>query len=122
MSGLTASDMVWPDKNISSLVLVGDFSPTPGILVQRTEYLTGFPSLFPLPEASTAFIITANDPKFDLRDMWGELLPIDALIKMKDCDAWGGSSGRLEPDVPVIFEPGGTTILCRRLRLNCRGP
>jgi hypothetical protein len=84
---LKPSETLWLDKDISSLVRVGEFRVTKEVTVQRVEYVTGFPSLFPIPETSTAFVIDADDRKFDFKDKHGSLYTIDAVIKNKVCTA-----------------------------------
>lgn len=80
---LQPSDTLWLDNDISSLVRVGEFRVTKEVTVQRVEYLTGFPSLFPVPDTPTAFVIDADDHKFDFKDKHGSLYTVDAAIKNK---------------------------------------
>jgi hypothetical protein len=79
---LEESDTIWLDAGISSGIRVGEFHVTlKEVIVQRVEYVTGFPSL--VPETPTAFVIDGSHPKFDIRDKHGNLYSIDALIKNK---------------------------------------
>ncbi|KAJ7734479.1 hypothetical protein B0H16DRAFT_1467605 [Mycena metata] len=80
---LMQSETRWLDPEISSRVRVGEFRVTMDVTVQRVEYLTGFPSLYPIPSTPTAFVIDAQDPRFDITKKGGGLHTVDALIKNK---------------------------------------
>ncbi|KAJ7733923.1 hypothetical protein B0H16DRAFT_1767852 [Mycena metata] len=82
--------------------------------VQRVEYLTACPSLYPIPSTPTAFVIDAQGPRFDIAKKGGGLRTVDALIKHKDNDSWTGNTGTGDSKVAVHFEVGKLTILCRR--------
>ncbi|KAJ7698207.1 hypothetical protein B0H16DRAFT_1903439 [Mycena metata] len=118
---LMQSETRWLDPEISSRVRVGEFRVTMDVTVQRVEYLTGFPSLYPIPSTPTAFVIDAQDPRFDITKKGGGLHTVDALIKNKDNDSWTGNTGTGDSKVAVHFEVGKPAILCRRSRLGCKG-
>ncbi|KAJ7933578.1 hypothetical protein B0H13DRAFT_1856083 [Mycena leptocephala] len=120
-SELQQSDMLWEDGDISSLVRIGEFRVTKEVTVERVEYLTGFPSLYPIPETSTAFVIDAHNPKFDIKDKDSILHTVDALIKNKDNHSWKGNTGTGDSKVWVKFKLGELQILCCRSRLECKG-
>ncbi|KAJ6573309.1 hypothetical protein B0H10DRAFT_2199442 [Mycena sp. CBHHK59/15] len=105
----------------NNIVRIGECRITTNVTVQRVEYLDQIPSIFPIPEIPTAFVVDLQDPKFDLVDNSGKLYTVDALIKNKDNDSWSGGTGRADSKVLVTFEAGQPAILCRRSRLDCKG-
>ena len=48
--------------------------------VERVEYLKDIPSYWPIPEDFVAYVLDLSDPKFEIKNKDGELLPVDALI------------------------------------------
>ncbi|KAJ6609978.1 hypothetical protein B0H10DRAFT_1954167 [Mycena sp. CBHHK59/15] len=80
---LQDSDMVWEDPEISLSVLIGDFEITKEVYVQRIEYLSDIPSIWPVPCIATAFVVDLKDPKFEFWNDEGDLYSVDALIKNK---------------------------------------
>ncbi|KAJ6580022.1 hypothetical protein DFH09DRAFT_1444395 [Mycena vulgaris] len=118
---LQKSDTQWLDPQISSQVRVGPFRVTKNITVNCVEYLTELPSIIPIPEVPTAFVIGLDHPKFAITNNKGKLHSVDALIKNKDNDSWTGNTGAGDSKVAVTFEPGQPSILCRRSRLACKG-
>ncbi|KAJ7023306.1 hypothetical protein C8F04DRAFT_1271495 [Mycena alexandri] len=114
-------DTLWADPEISSTVRTGLFQITQEVSVQRIEYLTEIASLYPVPEASTAFVIDLQHPKYEINNRHGKLYTVDALIKNKDNDSWDGGTGTADSKVMVTFEPGKPAILCRQSRLECKG-
>ncbi|KAJ6503975.1 hypothetical protein C8R45DRAFT_575169 [Mycena sanguinolenta] len=117
---LQESDLKWLDRNLSSRVSIGELQVTAELIVQRVEYLTDLPSLYPIPETPTAFVVDLQDPKFNIFKK-GALCTPDALIKNKDNDLWEGNTGTGDSRVWVTFEPGANPILCRRSHLKCKG-
>ncbi|KAJ7467723.1 hypothetical protein FB451DRAFT_1483249 [Mycena latifolia] len=88
--------------------------------VEEIEYLTEISSGYPVPRVPKAFVINCPNPKFNVLDKHGNLLPVDVLIKGEDNDSWnanGGSSSLFE----VTFVPGESKILFRRSRADCKG-
>ncbi|KAF7353417.1 hypothetical protein MSAN_01530800 [Mycena sanguinolenta] len=118
---LPKSDTRWLDDQLSSRVHIGKFKVTAEVTVDRVEYLTELPSLYPIPETPTAFVIDLQDAKFDIMKKKGDLCTPDALIKNKDNDSWEGGTGSADSSVWVTFEPGADPIQCRRSRLKCKG-
>ncbi|KAJ7087038.1 hypothetical protein C8R43DRAFT_310073 [Mycena crocata] len=118
---LQESDTFWMDDGMSSQVRVGRFRVTNSVTVQRVEYLNWLPSILPIPEITTAFVVDLHDPKFNITDSDGQLYTVDALIKNKDNDSWIGGTGRADSHVMVSFEPDEPPILCRRSRIDCKG-
>ncbi|KAJ7174783.1 hypothetical protein C8R46DRAFT_1252853 [Mycena filopes] len=121
VSGLQQSDTRWLDPEISSLARIGAFRVTTDVTLERAEYLTEFPSLYPIFATPTAIIINAQHPKFNIAKKDGGIHSVDAMIKNKDNDSWGGNTGTGDSKVMVTFEPGKAPILCRRSRLKCKG-
>ncbi|KAF7374069.1 hypothetical protein MSAN_00287800 [Mycena sanguinolenta] len=117
---LKKSDTVWLDDQLSSHVRIGALKVTAEVTVQRVEYLTELPSLYPIPQTPTAFVVDLQDSKFEIMKK-GELCTVDALIKNKDNDSWEGNTGRGDSTAWVTFEPGADPILCHRSRLKCKG-
>ncbi|KAJ6545114.1 hypothetical protein B0H10DRAFT_2386324 [Mycena sp. CBHHK59/15] len=120
-AGLQKSDTIWQDKQISSFVHINQFRVTKDVTVQRVEYLSEIPSIWPIPETSTAFVVNLQDPKFEITDNAGNLYTVDALIKSNDNDSWRGGTSTADSKVTVTFEPGKPGILCCQSRLNCKG-
>ncbi|KAJ6582744.1 hypothetical protein B0H10DRAFT_2198444 [Mycena sp. CBHHK59/15] len=89
--------------------------------VERMEYLTELPSMWPVPRVATAYVVDLSDPTFNLVDNAGNLIPVDGLVKRQDNDSWHGNSGSGDPTVDVTFVPGEAPILCRRSRNDCKG-
>jgi len=77
------SDTDWQDPNITSLVINGKVRIRSSVTVDRIEYLIVIPSLWPIPQISTAFVLDLYDLKFLIFDKKGKLLTPDALIKNK---------------------------------------
>jgi hypothetical protein len=73
----------WQDSDVTSLVIDGNLKVTTSVTVDRIEYLTTIPSLWPIPRIPTAFVLDLRDPKFLIFDKKGKLLTPDALIKNK---------------------------------------
>ncbi|KAJ7177631.1 hypothetical protein C8R46DRAFT_1328221 [Mycena filopes] len=121
VSGLQQSDTRWLDPEISSLARIGAFRVTTDVTVERAEYLAEFPSLYPIFATPTAIIINAQHPKFNIAKKDGGIHSVDAMIKNKDNDSWGGNTGTGDSKVLVTFEPGKPPIFCRRSRLKCKG-
>ena len=48
--------------------------------MERVEYLKDIPSYWPIPEDLVAYVLDLSDPKFEVKNKDGELLPVDALI------------------------------------------
>ncbi|KAG6913688.1 hypothetical protein DXG01_005156 [Tephrocybe rancida] len=115
------SNTVWDDPDFTSTVLVQEARITTSLTVQRLEYLTEIPSLWPIPQEPTAFVLNLHDPKFQIYDKEGKLFSPDALIKNKDQDSWRGGTGTADSTAQVVFAPGTRSITCRRSRLTCQG-
>ncbi|KAJ7878223.1 hypothetical protein B0H13DRAFT_1892847 [Mycena leptocephala] len=62
-----------------------------------------------VPDTPTAFVIDADDHKFDFKDKHGQ------------ADQEQGNTGTGDSKVWVKFELGKPEILCRRSRLECKG-
>ena len=80
-SELKASSTTWLDKDISSMVKRGPFQVTRQCTVDVIEYLSALPTYWPVPRDNRAYLIDLSDPKYDIKDKNGKLLPVDALIK-----------------------------------------
>ncbi|KAJ6579311.1 hypothetical protein B0H10DRAFT_1962985 [Mycena sp. CBHHK59/15] len=89
-AGLQKSDTIWQDEQISSFVHINQFRVTKDVTVQRVEYLSEIPSIWPIPETPTAFVVNLQDPKFEITDNAGNLYTVDTLIKSNDNDSWRG--------------------------------
>ncbi|KAJ6596762.1 hypothetical protein B0H10DRAFT_1959922 [Mycena sp. CBHHK59/15] len=120
-TGLQESDTVWQDPQISSSVRLGDFRVTKDVSVQRLEFISELPSIWPIPRVPTGFVLNLRDPKFDITDNNGYLYTVDALIKYKDNESWKGNTGTADSKVLVTFEPGAPAIRCHRSCLSCKG-
>ncbi|KAJ7890991.1 hypothetical protein B0H14DRAFT_3428866 [Mycena olivaceomarginata] len=117
LDGYFSSD----ELEVSSRVRIGEFQVMAEATVERVEYLTELPPLYPIPETPTAFVIDLQDPKFNITKN-RTMCTVDALIKPKyDNDSWKGNTGTRDSHVWVSFEPGAEPILRRQSRLNCKG-
>ncbi|KAJ7798865.1 hypothetical protein B0H14DRAFT_3156736 [Mycena olivaceomarginata] len=115
---LQKSDTAWLNEELSSRVRIREFQVTAEVTIERVEYLTKLPSLYPISEMPTAFVIDRQDPKFNItknRTMY----TVEALIKPnpykfgQDNDSWKGNTGTGDSHVWVSFEPGAEPILRR---------
>ncbi|RDB30944.1 hypothetical protein Hypma_004875 [Hypsizygus marmoreus] len=73
----------WQNTRITSRVILGKTNVTSGVTVERVEYVSELPSLWPIPRVPTAFVVDLRDSKFELFDNKANLLTPDALIKNK---------------------------------------
>ncbi|KAJ6580328.1 hypothetical protein B0H10DRAFT_2443268 [Mycena sp. CBHHK59/15] len=120
-SDLVESDTIWQDE-ITSFVSTGNFRITSKVKVQQIEYLSNLPSIWPIHRIPTAFVVSLEDPKYDITDQKTEMLhTVDFLIRNWDNDSWEGNSGTGDPKAHVTFVPGEPPIECRRARSKCRG-
>jgi hypothetical protein len=76
-----SSSTTWLDEGISSTVERGPFQVTRQCTVDYIEYLSALPTYWPVPRDNRAYLIDLSDPKYDIKDKNGKLLPVDALIK-----------------------------------------
>ena len=58
------SDTVWTDSDIISYRIDEVLQVTLGLQVNRVEYLSEIPNVWPVPQVSTAFIVDLRDSKF----------------------------------------------------------
>ena len=70
----------WLDDGLISRVSNKPCKVTRQRSVDRVEYLNDIPSYWPIPEDSVAYVLDLSDPKFEIKNKDGELLPVDALI------------------------------------------
>lgn len=82
---IEVSDTEWCDDKIKSRVISCDTQITTKLTVQRVEYLTEIPWVWPIPRIPTAFLLDLRDPKFNIMNKDGSLYRPDALIKNKVC-------------------------------------
>ena len=71
---------VWLDEGLISKVSNKPCKVTRQRSVERVEYLKDIPSYWPIPEDLVAYVLDLSDPKFEVKNKDGELLPVDALI------------------------------------------
>ncbi|KAJ7898023.1 hypothetical protein B0H14DRAFT_3424883 [Mycena olivaceomarginata] len=95
------SDTYWPD-NITSFVRIENFRITQKVKVERIEYLSALPSIFPVFRMPTA-------------------ITLDSMVRDADNDAYESSSGTGSTKAKVSFAPGEPAIECRRSPSKCRG-
>ncbi|KAJ7702166.1 hypothetical protein B0H16DRAFT_1832003 [Mycena metata] len=115
------SNTLWQD-DITSSVRTGRFTITQKIKVQRLEYLSEIPSIWPIPRSSTAFVIDLDDEKHNIINPdTGDLMAVDRIIRNADNDAWKSAPGSGDSKSMVRFAPGEPLIECRRSRSLCRG-
>ncbi|KAJ7084961.1 hypothetical protein C8R44DRAFT_894074 [Mycena epipterygia] len=119
---LQQSDTIWQDPGITSQVIVGTVRVTLKVTVERMEYISELPSIWPIHRTPTA-VIMSLDSSYDMIDpSTGVLYTLDHLIQNHDNDSWQASgTGAADNTAQVIFGPGETAIECRRARKICRG-
>ncbi|KAJ3821622.1 hypothetical protein F5880DRAFT_800238 [Lentinula raphanica] len=109
-----ASDTVWLDEGITSEVLNQRTRINRNVTVDRVErILGGFPSYYPVPRVSTAYLLDASDEEYDGKQ-------IHKLIADKEQESWLGSSG-LKDSKPGISLFTGSKVKCIRKRQTCLG-
>ncbi|KAJ7912742.1 hypothetical protein B0H13DRAFT_2659938 [Mycena leptocephala] len=111
---LLESDTLWQDE-ISSFVCTGQFSITQKMKVQRIEYLSQLPSVWPIPRVPTAFVIDLADERYNITDKDRDLLPVDCIIRDADNDGWKSVPGSGDSTARVTFDPGQPPIVCQRV-------
>ena len=106
------------------------------VTVAWVEYLDDLPSYWPIPEVNVVYILDLSDPKSDIKDKDGKLLPVDALICNKvhiislltlipsftglTGSTWKGSSGASDSKLLLsIFGEEG--IICQCWHQKCAG-
>jgi hypothetical protein len=57
------SGTIWTDSDLTSFALEGPFQVTKELRVDRVEYLTDIPNVWPIPKLPTAFILDLRDDK-----------------------------------------------------------
>ena len=57
------SGTIWTDSDVTSLAVEGAFHVTKELQVDRVEYLTDIPSIWPIPKIPTAFILDLRDDR-----------------------------------------------------------
>ena len=81
------SETIWTDSNAVSFVIEGAFQVTKELRVDRVEYLTDIPCVWPIPRIQTAFILDLrDDAKYLVRKETGKIVtPVtpDFLLKNK---------------------------------------
>ncbi|KAJ7191328.1 hypothetical protein GGX14DRAFT_600820 [Mycena pura] len=100
-SVMRAAATVWLDPYVSSAFreVNQSFTSDARTFVERIEYLTEIPTLFPD----------------------GNVISVEVLAKSQDSDCRKGPSGAGDPTVDVTFVPGEPPITCRRKRKDCKG-
>jgi hypothetical protein len=71
---------LWLDDGLISRVSNKPCKVTRQKSVERVEYLNDLPSYWPIPDVLVAYVLDLSDPKFDIRNKDGDLLPVDTLI------------------------------------------
>jgi hypothetical protein len=63
------------------MVKHGPFQVTRQCTVDYIKYLSALPTYWPVPRDNRAYLIDLSDPKYNIKDKNGKLLPVDTLIK-----------------------------------------
>jgi hypothetical protein len=72
----------WQDDDVTSRMVCEKTKLTRQLEVERIEYLTEIPSVWPVPRVATAYVLDLRDAKFHVSEK-GKILTADALIKNK---------------------------------------
>jgi hypothetical protein len=97
--GLCKSDTVWLDPLVASMFCVvnASFTSDARTFIERIEYLSEIPSALPvLPR--TALVINLSDPKYNIFDDTGNLIPAEMLVS----DQVSGISSTILGLVPLV--------------------
>jgi hypothetical protein len=128
----------WLDPNIVSRVAEEHIKITTQFSADRVEYLSELPLVWPIFRQPTAVVLDLSDPKFNIVDKKGKRLCVDTLIRdnvsipllqchtliatpFQDQDSWSGGSGIGDSSSMVYNVFGDQPVVCRRVRLHCRG-
>ncbi|KAJ7830499.1 hypothetical protein B0H14DRAFT_3143490 [Mycena olivaceomarginata] len=118
---LRDSDTIWRDPDIKSRVLTGKFRITKILTVDCIEYLNNLPSIWPVSQIPTAYVVDLDTRHGDIDPESGWPNTLDFLIRNHDNDLWQSSSGKGDGEPMVVFEPGKPAIACRQARMTCKG-
>lgn len=78
------SETIWHDSNgLTSRIIKKKLQITSNVEVDKLEYLSELPSMYPIPRDRTAYLVDLRDPKFMIYDTKGKLYTPDALMKDK---------------------------------------
>ena len=80
MSDIETEETLWLDVGLTSRVSNKLCKVTRQKSVERVEYLEDIPSYWPIPEVYVAYVLDLSDPKFDIKNKDGDLIPVDTLI------------------------------------------
>ncbi|KAF8996409.1 hypothetical protein BDQ17DRAFT_1429694 [Cyathus striatus] len=72
----------WLDCDVQTTGFeVGKIKLSKALEVDTVQYVKGIPTAWPIPHnAIIAYVLDLSDPKFNIRDENGNLIPIDTLI------------------------------------------
>ncbi|KAJ7170422.1 hypothetical protein C8R43DRAFT_830698, partial [Mycena crocata] len=113
---------LWQDANLTSQVIVGTFRITSHVTVERLEFVNQMPSIWPIPEMPTAFVLSLNSTYTKIDPKTGQTYTMDWLIKNHDNDSWKTTGTGTSDSKPLVtFGPGEEPIRCRRARMTCNG-
>ena len=73
-------ETLWLDDGLTSRVSNKLCKVTRQKSVERVEYLEDIPSYWPIPDVYVAYVLDLSDPKFDIKNKDGDLIPVDTLI------------------------------------------
>ena len=82
--GSSVAPTDWLDSHIHSYVEVKQIRVTRQVNVEHVEYLSKIPSVWPVPQVVTTYVLDLWDPKFHVV-IGGKILMPDTLIKNKVC-------------------------------------
>lgn len=80
---LQPSDTKWLDPDITSMVRIvkRPLTSDKRTFVERIEYLTQIPSVWPVPRIPIAYVVELSNPDFNICDDHRNLISVDGLIK-----------------------------------------
>jgi hypothetical protein len=78
---LRDSDTIWQDPDIKSRVLTGKFRITKILTVDRIEYLNDLPSIWPVSQIPTAYVVDLDTRHGDIDPESGRPDTLDFLIR-----------------------------------------
>ncbi|KAF9013084.1 hypothetical protein BDQ17DRAFT_1419266 [Cyathus striatus] len=106
MNSILRTETVWLDEDVETIEVeqlkTGHISVTKRVKVRTVEYVEAVPTAWPIPYEPTAYVLDLSDLKYNLTDKNGRVLSVDAIIKDKDKDSWGGTSGRKDSSARVL--------------------
>ena len=73
-------ETLWLDDGLTSCVSNKLCKVTRQKSMELVKYLEDIPSYWPIPDVYVTYVLDLSDPKFDIKNKDGDLIPVDTLI------------------------------------------